>query len=1045
MNLSSYALRNPITVYMVTIAIIVLGVISFMRLAIDLFPDITFPTVTVITTYEGASPQDVETTVTRRIEKAVSTINNVKTISSRSREGLSVVGIEFNWGTNMDVASTDVQQRINQILDHLPEGVELPTVSKFDPSQISVIILALYGAMAKGELRELAENDIEPRIMALPGVAAANVSGGNIREIKININRQRMEASGVAIDQVVNAIKAANVVVPAGNLKVGVKDFSVRTLSQYTSVKPIENIPLANRSGVIITLKDVAEVKDDFEERRVLVDVNRSPGVTISVQKQSGANTVAVSDAVLKELPRIQKDLPPGMKIGVVNDQARYIRRSIRNLQHEALLGAILAIIVILLFLRNLRSTVIISLSIPISIIFTFILIYFNKMTLNIMTLGGLALGVGRLVDDAIVVLENIDRHMRQGESPPDASLKGSTEVGMAVLASTTTTIIVFIPIAFVQGITAILFLQLAFTVAFSLIASYFVAMSLIPVLSSRFLKLHKIQDGRDKPVSLLHRLFIASQRVFDNIDEKYQQTVKWAITHRKTVVGIVILSLLISSPFALFIGSEFFPQTDEGQFFLSLRLPVGTRVEETYKVSEQIQGIIYSEVPEVASTTSRSGMARGRGGAWGGNTGPHTGNLGVMLVDASRRERHQDEIIRSLRSKFAEIPGARIFINPGGIVSRVMRFGSESPIDIEILGHDLQISSRLAREIYDIVKNTRGTTDVQISREEGLPELQINIDRDRATALGFKAQQIADTVQYAIAGKDASTFLDPVTGKEYNIKVRLQESDRQKITDLAKIFLNTPSGHQVPLANFATVEKGLSPVQIERKYQQRVVHVTANNTGRDLGSLASEIEQKIKQLDIPKGFSLRMSGAVEEKNIAFWNLTLALLLAIALVYMVLASQFGSLLDPFIVMFSVPLGAIGVVWALFLTQTLLSIISFMGIIMMVGIVVSNAILLVDYTNILRRRGVELHEAVIKAGRTRLRPILMTTLTTILALMPMALGIGEGAEAQAPLAISVIGGLLVSTALTLIFIPTLYTIFEERVKKKAETYISESED
>lgn len=1038
MDLIRGSLRNPVGRFMLAIAILLLGTIAFSNLAIDLFPEISYPIVNVVTDYPGASPEDVEISITRLIEKRVSRIQNVRHVSSRSREGSSVVTIEFYWGTDLDIASTDIQRNLNEVLDLLPDEAKQPIIIKFDPSQISVIVLSVTGPMEYYELRELSEDFIAPRLESLKGVASANVFGGLVREIQVDLERSKLERLNLSLDRVAQAVRQSHMDRPGGSLDTGKREYSIRTLGRSPEVKDLEEIIVSYQNGIPIRLRDIGKVMEGYEDLQAEVFVNGMKGVVIGVQKQIGGNTVTVVDQVLKELPQIKKALPQGVSIEIVADQSTFIRQSIRNLQKEALMGALLAVAIILIFLRNLTSTVIIAHSIPLSIVATFVLLYFGKFTLNIMTLGGLALGVGRLVDDAIVVLENINRHLERGESPEEASYKGASEVSKPVVAATITSIIVFLPLAFVKGIASLLFVQMAYTVAFSLLASLFDSLTLIPLLTAKFLRPKK---ETEKP-SRIHRFLQKTQPIFLWIDQQYQDTLRFTLSHRKLVVSGVV-AVFVGSLFLIpMIGTEFFPPSDEGQVRMSMRLPVGSTLEETKKVAREAEEIIFSEVPELKSLWLRAGTGRGRAVIFGGRfSGPHTGSASLMLVDQSERKRSSDDIARSLREKVRNIPGARIFVSPGGIISRVMTFGADEPISVEILGFDIATGSLLAREVETILRGVRGVTDIQIGREEGLPEYQIRFRQDRLSSLGLTTFRVAENVRGAIEGIEASIYVDPKTGRERKVRVRLREEDRTHPEDLYRLPLPVSGGKVVPLENVAEVVRTSGPSQLERKYQQRVVFVTANISGRDLGSIANEIEERLSKMKIPEGFSIQLKGTREEQKEAFQTLVFALGLAIIFVYMVLASQFGSLLHPFLIMFSVPLGIIGVIWALFLTGNTLSVISFIGIIMMVGIVVSNAIILIDYINRLRKEeGMELKEAIIQGGRVRLRPILMTSLTTVCGLTPMALGFGEGAETNSSLAIAVIGGLIVSMFLTLIFIPTIYFIVEQKRLKKLHSPI-----
>ncbi len=1026
---------------MMAIAIILLGLIAFSNLAIDLFPEISYPVISVVTEYQGASPEDIEISITRPIEKRVSRLQNVRHVSSRSREGTSVVTVEFYWGTDLDLASTDIQRSLSEIADLFPDEAEQPVVIKFDPSQISVIVLSVTGPLEEYQLRELTEDFIAPRLESLKGVASANVFGGLVREVQIDLERSRLERLNLSLDRVAQAVRAGYLDRPGGSLDTGRKDLMVRTVGRSPDIKDIGEIVISRDNGVPVRIRDIGMVKEGYEDTQAEVYVNGIRGVVIGVQKQIGGNTVSVVDEVLKALPKIQKELPPGVSIEVVADQSTFIRKSIRNLQKEAMMGALLATIVILFFLRNATSTVIIAHSIPLSIIATFVLLHFGKFTLNIMTLGGLALGVGRLVDDAIVVLENINRHLERGETPQEASYKGASEVSKPVIAATLTSIIVFLPLAFIKGIAALLFVQMAYTVAFSLLASLFDSLTLIPLLTARFLK--PKQEGKTDTWSqrLLHR----TQPFFQWMDHHYQQTLQFALSHRKLVV-IGITAVFAGSLFlTLFIGTEFFPPSDEGQVRMAMRLPVGSSLEETKKTVKEVEEMVFSDVPELKALWARVGSGRGRSVIFSGRfAGPHTATASIMLVDQSERKRSSDAIARSLREKVRNIPGSIIAVFPGGIISRVLTFGSDEPISVEILGFDIATGSQLAKEVEGWLKEIRGVTDIQISREEGAPEYQIRFQQDRLSTLGLTTSRLAEIVRGAIEGIVAAIYVDPQTGRERKIRVRLREEDRRFPEDLRRIPLPVSGGRVVSLEHVAEVLQTTSPSQLERKYQQRVVYVTANTSGRDLGSIAKEIEERISRMTIPSGFSILLKGTREEQKEAFQTLLFALGLAIFLVYMVLASQFGSLLHPLLIMFSVPLGIIGVLWALFLTGNTLSVVSFIGIIMMVGIVVSNAIILVDYINRLRQEeNLGLREAIIQGGRVRLRPILMTSFTTIFGLTPMALGFGEGAEANASLAIAVIGGLVVSMFLTLVFIPTLYFIIENwRIRKKGVFEVGE---
>ena len=815
MNLARFALRNPITILMAVLGSIILGVISFSKLPVDMFPEISYPTITVAIFYPGANPQDIERTVTYPVEKAVSTVNGVKYVSSISRQGTSVVTIFFNWGTNLDSAQSDVLQAVNLIHGDLPEDVKYPIIRKFDVSQISVIFITLMGGgLTQGELYDLAYNVVEPEIEHVPNVASARVGGGKIREILIHFDRQRMQAFNLSPEAIIRAVQQANLILPSGDIKAGLFDYRLFTETQFSVVKPIENIIVSNVRNQPVYLRDVAEVLDDFQEQTNIIRVNGQPAVSLSVQKTSGTNTIQVVDDIRKALPKIKKLLPPGVEMLELFDQSVYIRNSITNLQHEALIGAVLAVLVILIFLRNVRSTVIVSLSIPISIVCAFSLLYFNNLSLNVFTLGGLALGVGRLVDDAIVVLENIFRHRIAGKNPYEASIQGSGEVGMAVLASTVTTIVVFLPVVFVTGIARLLFTPLALTVAFSLIASYFVSLTVIPVLTRKYLHPEEEEALPPSPTAA-DRWKWKLKLGFDRIDASYQSVLSWALRHRKTVVISVLAVLFGSLPLYFFIGTEFFPSMDESQFRFWVQLPVGTRIEESEKVAARMEEVIHQTIgTETKAIQVNFGMPSGTVSAvYSQNTGPHMGWIRCRLVEPGERKLSSDELMDKLRPRLIqEFPGVKVFFTSGGIVRMLISFGNENPIDVEILGYDLKIAEKLAEEVASLVRSTPGAKDVRVSREQDYPQQNIRIDRERAALLGLSVAQVARAVQTFVNGFHASIFSDPKTGNQYYITVRAQEKDRASLSDLSQIFIFNPAGQAIPLDNIAEISSGAGP-----------------------------------------------------------------------------------------------------------------------------------------------------------------------------------------------------------------------------------------
>jgi len=1044
MWLTLLALRNRIGILMLSLAMVVLGATSLDRLPRDLFPQIQVPVAFVGVIYKGAPPIDIEQSVVYPIEKAVSSASNVEHVESFSKQGIGAVQVWFNWGADINVGQMEVMQRVTQILNQLPPGILQPFIVKFDVSNIPVAFLTIAGGnLDERALYDLAFNTIAPQVEQLPNVAAATVEGGKVRQININLDPAMLQARGLSILDVVKAVKASNVILPSGDLKAGNLDYNVFTNNQFKTVEPINDVIVkATPEGTPVRVKDLGTVTDSSDIQTNIVRTDGQRSVYLRVNKQPAANTVEVVDALRRAMPKMI-GIPPGVKLGVSFDQSVYIRQSIKNLIEQAIEGSVLAAAVIFVFLRNVTSTLIISVAIPLSVLVTFITLYFTGQTLNIMTMGGLALGIGRLVDDSIVELENIQRHLNTGQSRWEAVLEAAREVAMPIFASTVTTVVVFLPILFLVGIAKLLFIPLVFTISVALFTSFFISRTVTPALCYKFVK-PELEAQRSLP-SWLARFMDWSRARYERLDTRYQELLTWALAHRRTLIVTVVLIFVGSLALVPLIGSEFIPVTDESQFRIIVRAPVGQRVEKTEQQVAEIERVIRETISpkELETVVSSVGvLQQGRSSLFNPNTGPHTALIQVYLVSPDKRTRNQIQIMNEVRPKVVKLfPGMLTIFDPGGIVKRVTSFGSQAPVDVEIYGYDMEKARQVVRQVDDIMHKTKGLADIQISREENYPEVNVVVDREKAALLGISETDVANAVLYSLNGNgqvDPVIFTDPKNGNEYYISAWLAEQYRSNLSDLERIVLTTPSGGTVLLKNVASLKLNSGPVKIDRKYFQRVVHITANPVDRDLGSIAEELGAKFAGLRLPEGFTIRLAGQIQQQQEAFQSLIfLALPLALTLVYMVMAAQFKSLVDPFIIMFSIPMGLPGVIVMLFLTGTTLSITSFMGVIMLLGIVVSNGVLLVDYTNVLRRRGIELHEAVVKASRTRLRPILMTSLATVFGLLPMALGLGTGGETNAPLARAVIGGLTVSTVLTLFLVPTLYTMLEERFPRKEE--------
>ncbi len=1056
MWLTRLALRNPVLILMLSLMTIALGVVSLQRLSVDLFPEINIPVIRVATFYPGAGPVDVEKTITVPLERAVSAAPGVDRVESVSKQGFSSLSVWFNYGTNLDNAQFEVSQRIAQILNTLPPGLQQPFVIKFDVTNIPVVQIAISGeGLDERQLYDLAYNTIEPQLERIKGVASANVGGGKVREIEIKVQRDALRARGLGVLDVVSAVKASNLLLPSGDLKAGDRDYNVFSNTQFGEARPLSDVVV--RPGVAqmgmatvpVRLSDIAKIEDSSADQQEIVRINGQRGVYIRVLKQPGANTVEVVDAVQASMPNL-RGVPDNVKLAISFDQSHYIREAIKSLEHEAFQGGLLAVVVILIFLLSLRATGIIAVAIPLSIIATFTLLFFTGQTLNVFTLGGLALGVGRLVDDSIVELENIHRHLAMGQQRKSAVLSAAQEVAMPILVSTITTIVVFFPVVFLSGVAKNLFLPLALTIAFSLTMSFFVSRTVTPLLCLRFLTAEP--HGVDADRGIRARVL----RALDRLDQNYATVLQWVLRHRALVIVGILVAFAASLLLSKRIGTEFFPDTDESQFQISYKTPIGTRVEKTEQVTERIERGVEAALASSGGSKqqlfttmiSDTGLPLGRTALFTSNTGPHSGNISVNLVPRTQRSVSDVGAAERVRAVLRDaIPGTQSYYFIGGIVKRILNFGAPAPIDVEILGYDLETGGEYAKQIFAKMRalsDREGKpllTDLQISREENYPELDVVVDREKAGTLGLTEKQIAQSVLTTLVGNtqfEPIQFTDKQTGNEYYINVRMDDPYRSHVTDLSDVFLRSPSGSMISLANLAEIRRSSGPVLIARKYLQRIIDVTANVApGKDLGTASAAVEQALKETQAPQGFSAQLGGQTAAQKEAFAGLSFAALMAIALVYMILASQFKSLVDPLVIMFSVPLGITGVFAALYLTGTTLSVNSFMGIIMMVGIVVSNGVLLVDFANVLRRRGKPLVEATIEAGRTRLRPILMTTIATIFGLLPMALGIGEGSETNLPLARAVIGGLTVSTIFTLFLIPALYTLLDRFAKRPME--------
>jgi len=1013
-NLPAFSVRRPVLTVMVTLIATLLGAVSLTRLPIDLMPDIEYPYLTVSVTYANASPETMEELVARPVERAVATVPGLEEITSSSAEGVANVRLKFDWGTDLDVASNDVRDALEEEFEDPPEGSDRPRIRKFDTADMPIMLLGIGTGIDPVALRRLIDDRLSPAIQQVPGVAHVDPWGEPQREVQVRLKPQRIQALGLSLAQVRSAIAAANLNRPGGTIERGHTQFTVRVPGRLTDIRQMGRLVVTRRGGAPIELRQIAELRNTQADPTRLIYINGEPGVRLAVRKQSGANTVEVADRLHREIDRLRSRFPQ-LRFTPIFDNAEYIRSAIDNATRSMIGGALLAVAVLLVFLRSLRVTAVIAVTIPVAVITTFALVYFAGFTLNLMTIGGLALGVGLMVDSAIVVLENMVRRRESDHLDPDqAAVEGTGEVAAPVVAGTLTTLAIFVPFFFAEELAGQLFKQLAWVVAFALLCALLAALSLIPMLGSRLLA----RTARPAP-GPLPRLGAAIGRGLKGLESGYECVLRGTLARPWTVI-LGACALLAAAVAALpLIGTEFMPQSDEGEVRVDLELPPGTRLSTVERATLMARSVVFDRVPEREVTVTSVGTSNYRPSA------SAVGDVRIGLPPRDQRQRSSARVAADLRAAMPSIPAAEVYVStPRPFYLRMLSSGEES-LAVEVHGHDFATLDTLAGEVQRRVRDIDGITSTRLSRRGGDPQQLVRVDRQRAADQGVTMEAIAETVETAVAGRISSRFLD--AGNE--VDIRVQYLGNKTLPPRALLDLRVPAedGGLVRLGNVAHLERGSGPVVIDRKDQSRMVSVDATVAGRDLGSVVGDVRAALGGIPVPDNYDLYIGGEYEEQQQAFTSLYLGLALALVLVFMVMASLYESLRDPLIVMGAVPLAGIGVVAALLATGTTLNAQSLIGCVILVGIVVNNAILLVDQANRLRAEGRALEPALMEAGRRRLRPILMTATTTILALMPLAIGAGEGGETQAPLARAVIGGLLVSTAITLVLIPAVYRL------------------
>ena len=1028
MYISDLSIKRPVFATMVIVALMVMGLISIYFIGVELTPEVNPPFVTVTTLYPGAGPEEIETLVTKPIEETVSSVNGVKKISSSSTEGRSVVSIEFEFEVPIKLAAVEVREKVYIAKSKLPKDIEEPIIQRMDPAARPILWFGLSANLPPDEVRRIAEDDIKPALEQVEGVAEVNVVGGLEREIQVNLDMRKLIGYNISISKVLSLIKEENMNIPAGRIDREREEITVRTKGEFSNIDQIKTLVVRVNDGAPVYLKDIAEVKDGFKDIRTVSRMDGVNAVTFSVKKQSGANTVAVADRVSKSLIDLKKILPPDLKVLSIEDQSGDIKRDVKNVREAIILGVIMAVLIVFLFMRDWRSTVICALALPTSLISTFFFMYIMGFSINIMTLMALSLVVGVLIDDSIVVRENIFRHMEEGMEPKKAASVGTQEIGLAVMATTFTIVAVFVPIAFMSGMIGMWFRSFGLTAAFAVMVSLLVSFTLDPMLSAYFMK--PLSHLRKKE-TFFKRLSDRLEKFYKDIDSNYRSVLQWALNHRKLVVGGAVLIFILSISLISLIGVEFFSAEDRDQILVDIEMSPGSSLTMTERVASKVEAIMkkHPDVTTIFTTIGTDGDVT-------------LAHLNVKTTPKGKRKsgKNINDLMADTREMLKNIPVADIIVS-----NRQMEQNVEAPVSFYIRGENLATLSKLSDEIMPIVKKIPGTVDVTSSLKKGKPEMQIVLDRLRAADLGVGVGQVAPSLRIMLAGDVASKFREG--DKEYDIRVRLNEEDRNSSFLVSNVSLSSTFGKQITLKDVSKLDPELGPMEIKRENRQRQVVIGSRLKNVPLSDVVNGIKAKLKNYKLPKGYTIGFTGQSERMQEALGIMINALFLAIIFIYMVLASQFNSFVHPFTIMLSLPLSIIGALTTIFLVGLHFNMSIMFAIIMLMGLVTKNAILLVDYTYTLRSRGFEKKEAILSAGPVRLRPILMTTSAMILGMFPVAVSTAPGSEFRAPMAISIIGGLIASTVLTLVVVPVVYYILDEGIislKNKFKFFSSGSE-
>lgn len=1035
--LAKISINRPVTTIMLLLMVILAGLVALLGLKMDLMPSVDVPIAIVSTSYTGAGPREVQELISKPIEQALATVSNVDEITTISNDGSSLIVLQFVDGTDLDMAALDVREKVDLIKQYLPDGANEPMVMKIDPSAMNSIYVGVRGGKNLIDLQNTVEEKIENRIERIRGVASVSSMGGLQEEIEILIKPEKLAGYGVTEAQIISHLAAENLNLPSGTLVQGNLRLQVRSVGEFKTIEDIQNLPITTPTGAVLRLSDLAKVSRVTAEPSSHAIIDGESSIAMVIQKQSNANIVDVSNELNKELEKIKKDFPD-LTFTVLVDTAEYIKLSIKNVLKTLMLACILAIIVLFVFLKNIKASAIIAVSIPTSVIATFALMYVSNTTLNIISLGGLTIGIGMLVDNSIVVLESIFKKRDDGMSSFDAALKGTTEVAMAIAASTATTCAVFIPLIFIKGMIGQIFRDLSLTICFSLAASLVVSLTFVPMAASRMLRYDNTANFH---YGKRFKSFLDNwEKWLESFEIKYKGILQWALGHRKTVIFITLAAFILTLSITPLLGATFLPEMDQGEIIISATMPSGTLLEENLKTSEKILAEI-NDIPEIDFTFAYVGAGEM---SMMMSTNADSATVYIVLVDLEKRIRSSKEIAAQIRERLKNIAGAEIAVTAS---ESAMGSYSSSDLSFRLNGTDTGELKRIGEDVVSLIsQQVEGATEVKSSAGKAIPEANITVNREKAALFGISAASVASAVNTAISGRVATQY--KINGTEIDIRVKYGKDDMEFLTDVKNIYIPSPRGGGVPLAEIADVSLKDGPVSITRINQQESITIEASLQNKSLNVVQAEIKKIMDNYKLPEGYSYEFTGDIESMQDSFYSLLIVLVVAILLVYMIIASQFESLLNPFIIMFSIPLALTGGLFALFVTRTQISVPALMGFIMLVGMVVNNAIVLIDYTGKLRSEGSGCTEALLISGQSRLRPILMTTLTTIIGLFPMAMASGSGTELTRDLSIVAIGGLTLSTVVTLVFIPVLYYVFDNfrnkrKAKKQAKRQVSGS--